>query len=119
MQGLPQDSSNPSICRQPWNWRMPRVILHWTSLDFAVLVARSQSELEVGFVWLARRLALDGMLRVAWPKKASRVPTDLTDNRMREHGQSTGLVDVKVCAIDETWSGLKFVIRVKDRQMSG
>jgi hypothetical protein len=55
------------------------------------------------------------MLWVAWPKRASGVKTDLTDNNVREHGLSTGLVDTKVCAIDETWSGLKFVIRVKDR----
>ncbi len=55
------------------------------------------------------------MLWVSWPKKASGVKTDLTDNVVRELGLSEGLVDVKVCAVDEVWSGLKFVFRLKDR----
>jgi hypothetical protein len=52
----------------------------------------------------------DGMIWVSWPKKSSGVPTDLSDNVVRETALSLGLVDIKVCAIDETWSGLKFVI---------
>ena len=52
---------------------------------------------------------------MAWPKKASGVPTDLDDNVVREHGLAAGRVDVKVCAIDAVWSGLCFVVRVKDR----
>ena len=56
-----------------------------------------------------------GMLWVAWPKKASGVPTDLTENGVRDHGLACGLVDVKVCAIDDVWSGLKFVRRLADR----
>jgi hypothetical protein len=52
----------------------------------------------------------DGMVWVSWPKKSSRVPTDLTDQVVRETGLRLGLVDVKVCAIDDIWSGLKFVI---------
>jgi hypothetical protein len=55
------------------------------------------------------------MLWVAWPKKASGVATDLSDSVVRTVGLDLGLVDVKVCAIDETWSGLKFVRRLKDR----
>jgi hypothetical protein len=55
------------------------------------------------------------MLWVAWPKKASGVATDLSDGAVRAVGLDLGLVDVKVCAIDETWSGLKFVRRLKDR----
>ena len=54
-------------------------------------------------------------LWVAWPKRASRVLTDLDDNVVREFGLSHGRVDVKVCAIDETWSALAFVVRVRDR----
>ena len=84
-------------------------------LDLAVLFAGSQEELEAWFEPLAARLAPTGMLWAAWPKKASGVPTDLSDNVVREHGLSTGLVDMKVCAIDETWSGLKFVNRVRNR----
>ena len=56
-----------------------------------------------------------GRLWVAWPKKSSGVATDLTENEVRKLGLAAGLVDVKVCAIDDTWSGLKFVYRVKDR----
>jgi hypothetical protein len=57
-----------------------------------------------------------GRLWVCWPKKSSGVATDLTENVVRMFGLAEGLVDVKVCAIDETWSGLAFVRRVKDRQ---
>jgi hypothetical protein len=56
------------------------------------------------------------MLWVSWPKKASGVATDLNENGVRKIGLEAGLVDVKVCAVNEIWSGLKFVIRVKDRK---
>jgi hypothetical protein len=75
--------------------------------DLAALVRR--------FVPLSARLTTAGALWVAWPKKSSGVPTDLSDAVVREYGLSVGLVDVKVCAIDETWSGLKFVRRLRDR----
>ena len=55
------------------------------------------------------------MVWVCWPKKASKVPTDLDDGVVRELGLAAGLVDVKVAAVDETWSGLKFVRRLRDR----
>ncbi|MEO8910960.1 MAG: hypothetical protein ABI408_12165 [Gemmatimonadaceae bacterium] len=55
------------------------------------------------------------MLWIAWPKKSSGVASDLTENIVREIGLELGLVDVKVCAIDNTWSGLKFVRRLRDR----
>ena len=57
----------------------------------------------------------DGALWLCWPKKAARRPGDLDENRVRELGLAAGLVDVKVCAVDATWSGLKFVYRVADR----
>jgi hypothetical protein len=85
-------------------------------LDLILFFVTSQSELKKGFSKLASKLAPAGMLWVAWPKKASSVPTDLSDNSVREIGLAAGLVDVKVCAVDETWSGLKFVIRLKDRR---
>ncbi len=72
-------------------------------------------DLANGFPRAAGRLALDGGLWVAWPKKASGVETDLTENDVRDLGLSHGLVDNKVCAIDDTWSGLRFVVRLKDR----
>jgi hypothetical protein len=62
-----------------------------------------------------KAIAPDGMIWVSWPKKASGVATDLSDVVVREVGLSLGLVDVKVCAVDETWSGLKFVIPVAQR----
>jgi hypothetical protein len=74
-----------------------------------------RAELEKKFQSWSRRIEPDGMLWIGWPKKASGRATDLTENVVREIGLECGLVDVKVCAIDETWSGLKFVIRVKDR----
>jgi hypothetical protein len=67
------------------------------------------------FAKAAARLDPAGGLWVAWPKKSSGIETDLTENLIREHGLSEGLVDNKVCAIDETWSGLRFVVRLKDR----
>ena len=73
------------------------------------------AELKKDFDRLSATLVPDGMLWISWPKKASGRPTDLTEDIVRRVGLESGLVDVKVCAIDETWSGLKFVIRVKDR----
>jgi hypothetical protein len=64
---------------------------------------------------LFERTATDGMVWVCWPKKASRLPTDLDENVVRDVGLALGFVDVKVAAIDETWSGLKFVRRLRDR----
>jgi hypothetical protein len=56
-----------------------------------------------------------GALWIAWPKKSARTGTDLDENVVREFGLANGRVDVKVCAVDETWSGLKFVVRLSDR----
>jgi hypothetical protein len=64
---------------------------------------------------LRRALHVDGGLWIAWPKRASGVSTDLGEGPVRELGLAVGLVDNKVCAIDETWSGLRFVYRVADR----
>lgn len=84
-------------------------------LDFIHVFATDQKALEKEFARCAEHLKKDGMLWVSWPKKASKVPTDLDENRIRDFGLRAGLVDVKVCAIDEVWSGLKFVFRLKDR----
>ncbi len=64
---------------------------------------------------LAARLTTAGMLWLGWPKKASGAPTDLSDGRVRDIGLGLGLVDNKTCAIDDVWSGLRFVRRVRDR----
>ena len=84
-------------------------------LDLILFFVKSQSEMIRNFPRLAAKFKPAGMLWIAWPKRASGVATDLTDNSVREIGLEAGLVDVKVCAINEIWSGLKFVIRVKDR----
>ncbi|CUR60442.1 conserved hypothetical protein [metagenome] len=64
---------------------------------------------------LHARMSTAGMVWVCWPKKASKVHTDLDESFVREYGLSLGIVDVKVAAIDEVWSGLKFVRRLRDR----
>lgn len=84
-------------------------------LDLIILFTDSQQRLKRECKSLARKLAQNGMLWIAWPKKTSGVVTDLSDNSVRQIGLDCGLVDVKVCAVNETWSGLKFVYRLKDR----
>jgi len=84
-------------------------------LDFIQFFMDSQRELERRFPALERALAPAGMLWISWPKQASGVATDLTEDVIRAIGLAHGLVDVKVAAVDAVWSGLKFVRRVKDR----
>lgn len=84
-------------------------------LDFIQFFASKRAHLEERFPKLQTALSPSGMLWVSWPKGSSGVPTDLTENVVREIGLANGLVDVKVCAVDEVWSGLKFVFRLKDR----
>jgi hypothetical protein len=85
-------------------------------LDFAMLFTKSRAELAKEFSRMAKLLAPAGMLWVSWPKKSSGVASDLDENLVRGIGLDAGLVDVKVCAVTEVWSGLKFVRRVKDRK---
>jgi hypothetical protein len=84
-------------------------------LDFVQFFTTEKRELERRFAALARALAPAGMLWISWPKKSSGVATDLTEDVIRAVGLAHGLVDVKVAAIDDVWSGLKFVRRLKDR----
>ena len=84
-------------------------------LDFAMIFVKSQTDMREQFPAFARRLAPAGMLWVSWPKKASSIVTDIGEANVMKIGLTAGLVDVKVCAVNEVWSGLKFVIRVKDR----
>lgn len=86
-----------------------------TAYDVIVAFAPDRRALARRFAPLARRLAVDGGLWVAWPKRSSGVATDLDENAVRDHGLAAGLVDNKVCAIDATWSGLRFVVRRRDR----
>jgi hypothetical protein len=84
-------------------------------LDVMVYFTTSETDLARRFDALSGALDSEGGLWIAWPKKASGVPTDLTENTVRDIGLAAGLVDNKVCAIDDTWSGLRFVIRLQDR----
>jgi hypothetical protein len=86
------------------------------ALDFAMIFTKSRVELTKEFSRMVKVLARAGMLWVSWPKKSSGVATDVDENIVREIGLDAGLVDVKVCAVTEVWSGLKFVRRVKDRK---
>jgi hypothetical protein len=79
--------------------------------DLVVVFVTRRARLERRLGALRRAIAPDGMAWVAWPKRASGVPTDVTEDVVREVALPTGLVDTKVCAIDETWSGLRLVIR--------
>ena len=83
--------------------------------DVILLFARTSSDLKKSFARMRKSLNPSGGLWVAWPKKASGVPTDLDESEVRRAGLATGLVDNKVCAVDETWSGLRFVVRLADR----
>lgn len=84
-------------------------------LDFIFLFAKSRAGLEMELWPAAKALAPAGMLWISWPKKSSGVATDLTEDVVRQAGLGAGLVDVKVCAVTDVWSGLKFVIPVKNR----
>ncbi|HEU4657176.1 MAG TPA: DUF3052 domain-containing protein [Capillimicrobium sp.] len=85
-------------------------------LDLVVTFVTSASRLRARLRALRPRLAQDGALWVAWPKRSSGVPTDVTEDVVRDVALEGDLVDVKVCAIDETWSGLKLVIRTEARR---
>jgi hypothetical protein len=86
------------------------------NLDFIHFFTTSRGELAETFPQLKQALAFTGKLWISWPKRAAKVPTDLDENIVRQIGLDNGLVDVKVAAIDFTWSGLQFVYRLKDRQ---
>ena len=87
--------------------------------DVIVFFARSTRDLETAFASLREKLDVAGGLWISWPKKLSGVATDLTEASVRAIGLGTGLVDNKVCAIDDVWSGLRFVVRLADRPKRG
>lgn len=81
------------------------------SVDLIHLFTKSATELDAKLRVWRHAMKSDGMIWISWPKKASKVPTDITEDVIRHVALAMGLVDVKVCAVDETWSGLKLVIR--------
>jgi len=84
-------------------------------LDVALVFVTRRAELERRFAPLAARLVPSGRLWVAWPKRSSRLVTDLTFDAVQRHGLEAGLVDNKSASIDEAFQGLQFVVRVRDR----
>jgi len=86
-----------------------------SEMGLVLLFVSNRNELAERFGTLAAKLDPAGMLWVAWPKRASGVSTDLTEGIVRAVGLAAGLVDTKICAVNNVWSGLKFVIRLKDR----
>lgn len=87
-------------------------------VDLILYFVKAEADLRKNFAKLASCLSPAGALWIAWPKKSSRVPTDLSFAVAQSVGLESGLVDTKICAVDEVWSGLRFVIRLKDRAVT-
>ena len=85
-------------------------------LDMVHFFTRSRTELGANLSSIVPRIKQAGMIWISWPKKASKVPTDVTEDVVRAEAFPLGLVDIKVCAVDDTWSGLKLVIRKENRK---
>lgn len=100
----------------PADVRLKRRLPAARSVDIIAFFTNSSEVLEARFPALRKRLADTGGLWVCWPKKTSGVPTDLTEDMVRAIALAGGLVDNKVCAIDEVWSGLRLVVRLRDRK---
>jgi hypothetical protein len=90
-----------------------------TDIDFIHYFSKDKASLTKDIPSLRKQLAQDGMIWISWYKKTAKVPTDVTEDIVRNLALKNGLVDIKVCAIDEMWSGLKLVIPVKDRKKNG
>lgn len=93
---------------------------HWGDLkqsgfDFIHLFTKEAAVVRAALEGLRHKIKPNGMLWFSWPKKASKVPTDVTEDTIRDHALTIDLVDVKVCAVDDIWSGLKIVIRKEHR----
>jgi len=84
-------------------------------LDFAMLFVKLEKDLKKDFSKYKSKLKPTGMLWVSWPKKSSGVTTELSETNVRTIGLASGLVDTKICAVNDIWSGLKFMFRLKDR----
>ena len=91
----------------------------WSELgegyDYIHLFTKSAATVSAATVVLADKIKPDGMIWMSWPKQASKVATDVTGTLVREQALKTKLVDVKICAVDDIWSGMKLVIRLKNR----
>ncbi len=102
---LGEELDNVTLCR-----------LKECPVDFMHIFIKEKAVLQGMIMSLKDLISSDGMIWVSWPKKSSKIKTDVDENIIRELALQAGLVDIKVCAIDETWSGLKLVIPVKKRK---
>lgn len=103
-QELSNDSVSPKILKAP----LP-------GLEMVHIFAVNRTDLSKALHKVRKLIELDGVIWVSWPKRAAKVPTDVTEDVIRTEAFPLGLVDIKVCAVDETWSGLKLVIRKTER----
>lgn len=101
---IAQGGATPTLLRTPQ-----------PSLEMAHIFVTRRSELAENVAKLRKLLAPDGVLWVSWPKKSAKVETDITEDVIREEALPLGFVDIKVCAVDQVWSGLKLVIRKSER----
>ena len=106
----PKRAAPPSVRAEieSYGYQLQHLLWHEPPLDAAHVFVTDRADLESAIYRLRPLLAPDGFLWISWPKRAARVPTDITEDVIREVALPTGLVDVKVCAVDDTWSGLAF-----------
>ena len=103
-----------TLLRPPAGVRLtPRLV---AGASFVHIFSKSRADLASSLARVRKAMAPDGVIWVSWPKKASAVKTDITEDTIRELAFPLGLVDIKVCAVDETWSGLKLMIRREERR---
>ena len=86
-----------------------------TKKNFIHVFVKKLNELEKYIFEIKSEIEQDGIIWISWYKKSSKIPTDVTEDKIRETALANGLVDIKVCAVDDVWSGLKLVIPVKTR----
>jgi len=91
-------------------------VINNSKVDFIHYFVKVAKQLQKDITKLKNGIEQNGMIWISWPKKSSKVETDITEDVVRMIALTNGLVDIKVCAVDETWSGLKLVIPVKDRK---
>ena len=87
-----------------------------TKKDVIHYFVTSETQLIKDILYLRNEIEQNGMIWISWPKKSSNIETDVSENIIRDLALNNGLVDVKVCAVNEVWSGLKLVIRLNDRK---
>lgn len=110
----PPDNLDALLDGMPEGIRLVKTIR--TPIDYVHIFAKSSAELREAVSLYLEKIKHDGMIWVSWYKKASKIPTDITEDTIREICLPMGLVDIKVCAVDEKWSGLKLVIRKENRK---